>query len=58
MFAREKAAFTHNKQLKWKFFDWIYKNFWCPNFVQTKGMQYGIDEDPKARLAYTQATRN
>ncbi len=49
---------SHAKQFKWRFFNWIQKNGWYPNFVQTNDMQYGINEEPKARLAYTQATGN
>ena len=54
----DKLLSGHAKQFKWRFFNWIQKNVWCPNFVQTNDMQYGINEEPKARLAYTQATGN
>lgn len=49
----DKLVSNKGNEFKWKFLNWISNNFWSPKFIQTRDMKYGIEEEVKAREAYT-----
>lgn len=56
-FGKEIIAGNGHK-IVWQIYKWMRKNFWLPERIVTMYMRYGIEEEPKARLAYINATRS
>lgn len=52
----EKLLGGRGKEVHGQMYRYISTNLWNPKHVQTKDMKYGIDEEPNARKAYTDAS--